>query len=1074
MNSILKRVLEIDDKEVTPVLLLLANSFFIGVFIVSYDVAANTIFLNTFGTEYLTRIPIFSGALGMISTSIFAYFQRRLPFTRLTLYCFSIITIIVAALFFGLEFYDSRALKFVSYLLLGPINTIFILCFYGTVSRSFSLKRERHMTGTVDQGQMIATAIAYFTIPLVSGIVVDITKFFIASVISGSLAFVFMFIFLVKYGINAQLERSITHNQRASNTELAASPYVRMLAMVFFGSVLATIFLEYSFLTVTVEKYKDQDSLASFLGIYGGLVTVFSVILQTFVADRVIKLYGMKISLILIPSILGLFAILASLIGTFFGYTANDSSFILFFLFMAMSKLFLQSLKEAFEDPIVKNLFIPLDSKKRYDIQTKIEGFFKEFSGFIAGTLLTIVSYFSFVNLIFYSYFLAAICAFYFYVVIRLFVEYRKNLTEALLKQQGKEAESDKKEYEVTDVLIKELETGNVNTIIYTLKLLEKIEPIMAEGRFTKYLNDQNKDLRQYSLLRLESNRALKAIEEITKLEARENDPEIKLLASKALKELNNTDRVEIGHLMTYTLVKSKKVETRIYAARLIAKTTEDAYLPQLMLLLRDLDPKVRFAAMISSAQMQRTETWPILIEYLSSYTFCNVSAAALITFGELVLPALEAAFYKTNQSATIQEKIVQIYGRIQGDKVISLLWNKIDFPDKKIVNNVLLCLSSCGFRPEGDRIVRIKQQIESEIGNSAWNIAALTEIPQTEETILLKQALEEEIAFNFENIYMLLALIYDSQAIKLVKDNIESGTVEGLVYAIELIDVFMAEELKPIFLPLIEDISQSERTERLQGSFPRQKLDSIEVLKQIINRDYNKVNKWTKACAMYCYANMQESEMCDDLTANLFNPDPLLREISAWSIVKKDYYSYKQNSNRLVENIRKELDSQFLNATHDENEPRKQLSRIEKIFFLKELPAFKNVPGVILVEFVELIEEVIIKKDAVILDFGATGQSPLYIIVKGNAEVKSESGEIITIIGEKEMIGEMLILDTDHNHHEIIASEDCILFKIDKDRFLEQITDNFEIAKELIQVISSKFKAIEEIKIESKEVFES
>ena len=1075
MNSIIKKVLDIDDSEITPVLLLLANSFFIGVFIVSYDVAANTIFLDTFGNEYLTRLPIFSGALGMVSTSIFAYFQRKIPFTRLTLYSFGIITLIVGVLFTVLEIYDIRALRFIPYLLLGPINTIFILCFYGTVSRSFSLKRERHMTGTADQGQMIATAIAYFAIPFASIFITDIVKFFVASVISGSLAFILMAIFIIKYGRVAQSERRKVKSEVANISEMKSDPYIRMVALVFFGSVLATVFLEYSFLSVTVQKYKDENSLASFLGFFGGVVTVFSVIMQSFVADRVIKMYGMKISLIIIPTILGVFAVLASVIGTFFGYSEQDSSFILFFLFMAMSKLFLQSLKEAFEDPIVKNLFIPFDASKRYDIQTKIEGFFKEFSGFIAGTLLTVISLLSFVSLVFYSYFLTAICVFYFYVVIKLFVEYRKNLTKALVKQQALDGAEDSREYEVTDVFLNELKSGNTNTVIYTLKLMEKIEPIMAEDKFKNYLQSENREIRQYALIRLESNKAVKALEELKKLSVKENDPEIKQLVNKALLDINQTNSVEVNPTMTYNLAKSRNVVDRVYAAQLISKTTDDVYVPHLMLLLRDIDPKVRFQAMIAAARMQRSEAWPILIEYLSSYTFCNVAAAALITFGESVLPALEAAFYKTNQLATIQEKIVQIYGRIQGADVIELLWNKIDFPDKKIVNNVLLCLSSCGFRPEGDRIIRIKQQIEAEIGNSAWNIAALSEIPQTPDALLLKNALEEEIAFNFENIYMLLALIYDPKAIKLVKDNIESGTVEGLVYAIELFDVFLSDDLKPIFLPLIEDISQTERNERLQGHFPRQPLSNIEVLKEIINRDYNQINKWTKACAIYVYGNMQETEMCDDLVANLFNPDPLLREMAAWAIVKKDYYSYKRHSVRLPEAVKKELDAKFIkNFAADDESDYKPMSRIEKIFFLKSLVAFRNVPGVILVEFVELVEEVRFKKDDVILYKGVNGNAPIYILVKGKAVVWEKEGDILSVLGERDMIGEMLVLDTDHNQHTITAADDCVAFCIDKDRFMEQITDNFEIARELIQVISEKFKAKEEIIIEAKEVFNS
>jgi hypothetical protein len=833
-----------------------------------------------------------------------------------------------------------------------------------------------------------------------------------------------------------------------------------MLGLLFFGSVITFIFLEYSFLSVTVEKYTDENSLAEFLAFFGGILTIFSFILQTFVADRVIKMYGMKVSLILIPGILGVFAILASFTGTFFGYKAEEPSFILFFLFMAMSKLFLQSLKESFEDPIFKTLFIPLDSSKRFDIQTKIEGFFKEFSGFVAGGLLTLVSLGAFVSLIFYSYFLVIICVLYLFVVIRLFLEYRKTLT-LTLTNNNMLIGSETKDYEVTDVLKKELNSNKEQSKIFTLKLLERIEPFMANKKFNEYLvNNESKEIKKFALERIQANMNIESINYIQTLATNEEDELTRKLANQVLVTLKNTEVKELSPNEIYAMAKSRNVKDRLEAARLISNTTSEAFTPTLLILLRDIDPDVRKEAMITAAKTQRSEAWPLLIDYLSSYTFCNVAAAALITFGEKVIPTLESAFYKTNQSATIQEKIVQIYGRIQGQTVIDMLWNKIDFPDKKIVNNVLLCLSSCQFRPNEEQIVRIKRLIENDIGNSAWNIAAISELPNTKETELLKKALEEEIAFNFENIYMLLALIYDPQAIQLVKNNIDSGTVEGLVFAIELLDVFLSDELKPLLFPLIEDIPQSERTERLQSHFPRTKLDNIEVLLQIINRDYNSINKWTKACAIYVYAMLPQTDMCDDLVANLFNPDPLIREVSAWAISRKDYFSFKKNLSRLPESISKELEAKFLPTLYDRDS---NLSRIEKIFFLKSIDLFKNVPGVILVEFVELVEVVRIKSGEVLLSKNSNVNSPLYIVVKGRFVSKSEKGDSTTYL-EKDLIGENLVLNTDIVTSDIIAVEDSLVFEIDRDRFFEQITDNFEIAREYINFVSTSKYAQEAI----------
>ncbi|MDX2190605.1 MAG: cyclic nucleotide-binding domain-containing protein [Bacteroidota bacterium] len=1068
MANALQKILDIDKAEEGPVYLLLANSFFIGVFLVTYDVAASTLFLDAYGQEFLTRVPIFSGILGMISTSLFIYFQRKIPFTYLALTCFAIITVIVASVFWGLESLKIKEVKFAAFILLGPINSIFLLCFYGTVSRSFSLKREKHMTNTVDQGQMVATTIAFFLIPVITGAIpyfsTDITKLMIISVFSGTLAFSFLLVFVFKYGNKAlQREKKRLGSEVVAIPEMAKNPYVRMMALLFFFSVMATIFLEFSFLNVTVQKYKNENDLAAFLGVFGGATTLVSFLLQTLVADWAIKVYGPRVGLILIPTVLGLFTVLASIIGTIFGYTAEATSFILFFIFLSMSKMFLQSLREAFEDPIVKSLFIPLDFKVRFDVQSKIEGFFKEFSGFIAGGILTTLALLHFSELIYFSYLLVGVCVAYFFIVIQLFLEYRNTLTSALNQHRGDETFVDRKDYEVTDVLVKQLENKNENTVIYTLKLMEKLEPIMADNKYLSFFDKSHEKIKEHVIKRVSYNHTLQALDKLKKSAQSEKSPEIAKLATDALNNLNATDSQDISPNYTYFLTKSKKVQERIFAAHLIGRTKEDAYLPQLLLLLRDIEPSVRFAAIKSAALVKKHETWPILIEYLGSYTFTNAAAAALISYGEDILQALEAAFYKTNQSELIQEKIVQIYGRIRGEKVISLLWNKIDIPNKKIMNNVLLCLSSCGFRPKEDQISRIKQSIETDIGNSAWVIAALTELPNAHYATHLKRALEEEISFNFDNIYMLMALIYDPQSVKLVRQNIESGNVEGIVYGIELLDVFLADELKPILFPLLEDIPQDMRNEKLQNHFPRQKLDNIEVLIQIINRDYNSINKWTKACALYAYGNMKDAPMCDDLTANLFNPDELLRETAAWAIIQKNPALYHKLSHRIGEHAKRELDSLLL-KTYDSTESIRSLTRIEKIFFLKNTNAFKHVKGAVLVEFVELIEEFRILKDEVILAKGASGESPLFILVHGKAYSKSDKGEIINEFFQNDLIGETLILESDIIENEIIAAEDCLLFKIEKDKFYEQINDNFEIAKELIKVVHKKFRTEKEI----------
>jgi hypothetical protein len=57
--------------------------FFMGVFIATYQVTADSIFLNRLG-QYLDKAFLAAGILGIISTALFSYFQSVIRFSILT------------------------------------------------------------------------------------------------------------------------------------------------------------------------------------------------------------------------------------------------------------------------------------------------------------------------------------------------------------------------------------------------------------------------------------------------------------------------------------------------------------------------------------------------------------------------------------------------------------------------------------------------------------------------------------------------------------------------------------------------------------------------------------------------------------------------------------------------------------------------------------------------------------------------------------------------------------------------------------------------------------------------------
>ena len=82
-----------------------------------------------------------------------------------------------------------------------------------------------------------------------------------------------------------------------------------------------------------------------------------------------------------------IFSIASLFTGSYFGFEKSiaPTGFIYFFLFVSLSRLFNWTLRESLETPVFKLFFIPLDSKLRFSIQSKVEGVVNESARFIGG-----------------------------------------------------------------------------------------------------------------------------------------------------------------------------------------------------------------------------------------------------------------------------------------------------------------------------------------------------------------------------------------------------------------------------------------------------------------------------------------------------------------------------------------------------------------------------------------------------------------------------------------------------------------------------------------------------------------
>jgi hypothetical protein len=290
----------------------------------------------------------------------------------------------------------------------------------------------------------------------------------------------------------------------------------------------------------------------------------------------------------------------------------------------------------------------------------------------------------------------------------------------------------------------------------------------------------------------------------------------------------------------------------------------------------------------------------------------------------------------------------------------------------------------------------------------------------------------------------MLLTMLYDTRSIQLVKENIDSGTAEGITYAIELLDVFLSEQLKQRVIPLLDDLTDSERINRLEYFYPRVKLDAKLVLKFLINRDFTQSNRWTKACVLFQIGILQISDFKLDLIAQLFNPDPLVREVSAWALFQINAEEYHTNTRRLGDAPKRDIDIIIIQS--------RKMMRFEKVLFFEKIKLFEKVPGVILASLADISEELRLKEGTV-LGLDDKANNNFYVLVSGVVEY-FQRGEVVAQFVEGQFIGEMLALPNYINTNLIRAKTDVIIIKLHKDQFYELLADNVKLADQVLEFI--------------------
>jgi hypothetical protein len=212
------------------------------------------------------------------------------------------------------------------------------------------------------------------------------------------------------------------------------------------------------------------------------------------------------------------------------------------------------------------------------------------------------------------------------------------------------------------------------------------------------------------------------------------------------------------------------------------------------------------------------------------------------------------------------------------------------------------------------------------------------------------------------------------------------------------------------------------------------------------LNRDYTQSNRWTKSCAIEFIGLQRISDFKIDLIAQLFNPDRLIREMAGWALYTIDPTGYHTNTRRLGVDNKRWLDRAIIPGTQ------LKLRLFEKIVFFQSLAIFENISGLALSFLSDISKEIRLAPEHT-LSLDEKMNNDFFIVFKGLVQYYDRS-QYVMDYKPGQFIGEIIAYAGFANSNLLLAKEDTILLKINKDEFYELLSDNVKLADKVLEYI--------------------
>lgn len=337
----------------------------------------------------------------------------------------------------------------------------------------------------------------------------------------------------------------------------------------------------------------------------------------------------------------------------------------------------------------------------------------------------------------------------------------------------------------------------------------------------------------------------------------------------------------------------------------------------EILKLLRSRSIESKREAICLIGKFRLTDMVHEVSEYLTVPGLETDSAAVLRFFGNESGGALRRLYLKSSGNINTCKAILRILCRIGGEENVTFLFERLWSNSREIKETALRCLIDREFKVNKEEINRFNKLISEVTGTLAWILCA--QICVKKENIeYLTEILDKEIIRWKRFLYNLLVISLKSDYVKSVKNPQSEDDADFNEFITGLIDIIFKDSKKPMFGFIPRSSSADKTKKKLHQFFYGEIPDCKNLTDDLLNRDYNQISVWTKACTLRNLKDIGKGNLCESVVALMFSPEGILQEEAARLIAGSDLELYRSVSQRIQVQTKIRLDRIINKETHE------------------------------------------------------------------------------------------------------------------------------------------------------------